>query len=210
MDDGGAIFINLIIHCIMGAIAAAIANSKGRSTVGWFFGGFFITLIGIIIVACLSNLKDDHARIQRDIDEKRRLREQLRQEQLKSESYRQYTMERLDAHDDHLGIDTKETQVMLPGTSPSAGSPYLNLSNQSPPIANAPPPMDISDGAVPEQEFEWYYSNNQADRSGPFTLGELQQLYAASEVNDQTLIWSEKLADWTAAAHVSELRQTAF
>lgn len=210
MDDGGVIIFSLVLRVIFGAISGAIASGKGRSTAGWFFGGFFLGLIGIIIVACLSNLKDDHARIQRDIDEKRRLREQLRQEQMKSESYRQYTTERLDAHDQHLGIDTKETQVMLPGASPSAGSPYLNLPNQTPPIAGAPPPMDISDGAVPEQEFEWYYSNNQADRSGPFTLGELQQLYAASEVNDQTLIWSEKLADWTAAAHVTELRQSAF
>ncbi len=210
MEDGAGIIIQLIIQCVLGAVAAAIANGKGRSTVGWFFGGFFIGLIGIIIVACLSNVKEDQARLQRDQEEKRRLREQLRQEQMKSESYRQYTMERLDAHDEHLGINTKETQVTLPGGSSVTSRPALNFPGHNAAMVSAPVPVDVPDGTVPEQEFEWYYSSNQVDRSGPFTLGELQQLYAANEVNDQTLVWSEKLSDWTAAAHVNELRQSTF
>ncbi len=206
MDDGAGLILQLIIQCVLGAIAAGIANSKGRSTVGWFFGGFFLGLIGIIIVACLSNVNEEQARQQRDAEEKRRLREQLRQEQLKSESYRQYTMERLDAHDSHLGIDTRETKVSLPGGSPVTAPAKLNLPGSGTHLDEAPPPMDIA----ADPSSEWYYSNNQTDRSGPYSLGELQQLYAAGEVDDQTLVWSESLADWTTASLVPELKRSNF
>lgn len=33
-----------------------IARSKGRSAVGWFFGGLFLGVIGLIIVANLKSL----------------------------------------------------------------------------------------------------------------------------------------------------------
>ena len=209
MDDGGAIIFNLLIGLVMGAIAASIANSKGRSTVGWFFGGFFLGLIGIIIVACLSNLKQEEAMRMRDQQEKRRLREQLRQEQLKSESYRQYTMERLDAHDEHLGIDTRDTQVALPGASPVAsGTPAL-LGTEMPVKR---PTLNV--GAAPQSEpspgpgAEWYYSSGGESREGPFTIHEIQQLAAIGEVSDSTLVWGPGMADWTAFKDVPGLQAT--
>lgn len=42
--------INTIISMI---ICPIIAGHKNRSVVGWIFGGFFLGLIGLIIVACL-------------------------------------------------------------------------------------------------------------------------------------------------------------
>ena len=45
--------INTIISMIACPI---IASKKGRSVVGWFFGGFFLGLIGLIIVACLKKI----------------------------------------------------------------------------------------------------------------------------------------------------------
>ncbi len=44
-----------VISCIACPI---IAHRKGRSAVGWFFGGLFLGGIGLIIICCLSN-KDD-------------------------------------------------------------------------------------------------------------------------------------------------------
>lgn len=43
-----------IINTVISTIACPIiAGQKNRSVVGWFFGGLFLSLIGLIIVACL-------------------------------------------------------------------------------------------------------------------------------------------------------------
>ena len=95
-------------------ICSAIASSKGRNVVGWFFVGLLTAVIGIIIIACMSNLKQEKARIEWAESERRRLREQLRQERTKSESFRQYSTARLDAHDKALDVDTRSVAA-LPG-----------------------------------------------------------------------------------------------
>lgn len=41
-----------VLSCIICPIVAA---SKGRSVIGWFFGGLLLGGIGIIIVSCLSD-----------------------------------------------------------------------------------------------------------------------------------------------------------
>ena len=43
-------FINTLISTI---VCPIIAGYKNRSVVGWIFGGMFLGLIGLIIVACL-------------------------------------------------------------------------------------------------------------------------------------------------------------
>lgn len=47
--------IGIIITVISMILCPIIAHSKGRSAVGWFFGGLFLGGIGLIIVACLSD-----------------------------------------------------------------------------------------------------------------------------------------------------------
>lgn len=43
-----------VINTLISTIACPIiAGYKGRSVAGWLFGGFFLGLIGLIIVACL-------------------------------------------------------------------------------------------------------------------------------------------------------------
>ena len=42
----------LLFRLIWGIVCAVIAKKKGRSG-AWFFGGFFLGLIGLIIVLCL-------------------------------------------------------------------------------------------------------------------------------------------------------------
>lgn len=212
MDDGGVLVFQLVVGLVFGFVAAAIASGKGRSGVGWFFGGFFLGLIGVIIVACLSNLKEEQDRQARDREEKRRLREQLRQEQLKSESYRQYTMERLDSHDEALGIDTKQTQIALPSggvAAPMESGPKLNYpgAKGAPPASrSAPPPIDPSGPDAGEIEYEWFYADQQSENCGPYTLHELRQLVASGLVTETTLVWSEKLSNWTPAGEVADVQ----
>ena len=129
------LIIQLVVMSVFGAIASAIASSKGRSTVGWFFGGFFLTWIGIVIVAVLPNLKEQKFKEEAIERENRRLREQLMQEQIKTEAFRRHAAARLDAHDSHLGIDTR---------SVAAENPFSNHQcATSLPVANHTPLCDF-------------------------------------------------------------------
>ena len=120
------LIIQLVLMVVFGCIASAIANSKGRSTVGWFFGGFFLGLIGIIIVAVLPNLKEQKFKEEAVERENRRLREQLMQEQIKTEAFRRHAAARMDVHDTHLGIDTRSVASTLPGANPQLALPNLS------------------------------------------------------------------------------------
>lgn len=47
--------LGVIVTVISTISCPIIANSKGRSAIGWFFGGLFLGGLGLIIVACLSS-----------------------------------------------------------------------------------------------------------------------------------------------------------
>ena len=51
--------IGIIVTAISMILCPIIAHGKGRSAIGWFFGGLFLGAIGLIIVACLSDKNDD-------------------------------------------------------------------------------------------------------------------------------------------------------
>jgi hypothetical protein len=152
MDDDDAAFlvIQLIARIICGAIAAAIASHKGRSAVGWFFGGFFIVIIGIIIVACLPNLNETRRRDQYVQQENRRLREQLMQEQIKNEAFRRHTAARLDSHDNQLGVDTRSIVSALPAADGTYSTPQLEDLSGSQPLI----PQQTDQQAFPQQGYQ--------------------------------------------------------
>jgi predicted Zn finger-like uncharacterized protein len=103
----------LLILIILGVLCAAVAHSKGRNVIGWFFIGFFLGLIGLILVLVVSNLKEAKEKEAHLEMEQRRLREQLRQERLKTEQFHKYARVRLDTHDQELNIDTRHVGPLL-------------------------------------------------------------------------------------------------
>jgi len=208
-DTPQVIVIELIIRVITGVIAAAIASSKGRSVVGWFFGGFFLFILGDIIIACLANL-NEHRNFQARVDmENRRLREQLYQERIKTDSFRQYTQQRLDAHDQTLGMDTRSLgQIPLAAPPaqylpPGQGGvyPVQPLDPYAPPAAYAGQVGQYAQPAMPEAQ--WYYE--QAGQSiGPISGDRIRQLFATGQVLPTTLVWCESLSDWTPLAQIPQ------
>ncbi|MGM9666045.1 MAG: hypothetical protein ACI3XX_05860 [Eubacteriales bacterium] len=46
--------LGAIVTVVSMIVCPIIAHEKGRSAVGWFFGGLFLGGIGIIIISCLS------------------------------------------------------------------------------------------------------------------------------------------------------------
>ena len=144
------LLIQLIVMSVFGAIAAAIANSKGRSAVGWFFGGFFLSWIGVVIVAVLPNLTEQRRKEQATERENRRLREQLVQEQMKTEAFRQHASARLDAHDNHMGIDTRGASAALSGPDAAQALPHYEDS----PALTADEWLNSVSEPAPAQSFE--------------------------------------------------------
>jgi len=207
--------IQLLVAGVCGIIAAAIASNKGRSAVGWFFGGFFLGLIGIIVVACLSNLKEEQARRLQAESERRRLREQLSQERHKSETYRRYSMQRLDAHDDALGLDTRSAAALPGGDAPSQALPAggedpaaaLHRMSGATPQAKDPQPVPppTTGPAAPRAFAEWYYEIN-GQTQGPVTEPDIKYLLRLKKIGPGTLLWTEQLGQWTPVSQVPTFR----
>jgi uncharacterized membrane protein YeaQ/YmgE (transglycosylase-associated protein family) len=189
----------LIVGAICGIITAAIASSKGRSVVGWFFVGFLLGLIGVIISLCMSNLKQQKAKEAFAAQERHRLREQLRQERLKNEAFRQYSTARLDAHDKHLGIET-HTAESLPHSPvrqalPSQGNEALDaLLSQT----RSPTP-------VPAAQTNWFYDRN-GQPVGPMPESEIHRMIQSGGIQKHTLVWTEGYDDWVAAKDVQQFQ----
>jgi len=160
VDNDAAAAVGILIGVLLiggffGGICAAIASSKGRSVIGWFFGGFFLGfiifpffgIIMIILVACLPNLKEKQRREEAIDRENRRLREQLMQEQIKNEAFRRHAAARLDNHDVQLGVDTRSAAPLLGAGFP--GAPQLGSTTpmlEHDPLANL---MPEAPGATP-------------------------------------------------------------
>jgi type II secretory pathway pseudopilin PulG len=87
-------------------------------------------LIGIIIVAVLPNLKEQKSKEDAIERENRRLREQLVQEQIKTEAFRRHASSRLDAHDSHIGVDTRSLTSALPVPNAPQGLPSIDPSDE--------------------------------------------------------------------------------
>ena len=220
--EAGIIIVILLVRIVLGAVASAIASSKGRSTVGWFFGGFFLDVIGIVVVAVLPNLKEQERRRTQAMSERRRLREQLRQEKMKTEAFRQHASGRLDAHDRVLGVDTRESPALAgPAPSPQLASgvgvpggagttprviPKASMTTpQQPqqPVQPVQPQQPVQ--PVREDSRLWYYASN-GESQGPVPFPALRAMVERGEVTAATLVWTEGQTDWLPASQVGVLR----
>ena len=198
MGYGGELVVELIVMLIFGVAVAAVANSKGRNTVGWFFLGFLFALFALIIVLCLSNLKEDEARWDAQAVEQRRMRERLRQEQMKNEALRQHTVARLDQHDEMLEINTRNSSpgLNLPPAS-QGGMPAIPVRATTPPaVPTAVPPVASPPAGFPATN--WYISEGN-QRQGPYSYEMLHSRARQGALPEKTLVWVEGMDGWREA-----------
>lgn len=224
-DDGAYLIIGLVIRFIFAVITAAVAKSKGRSVLGWFFCGLLFALLATIIVACLPNLKEKRRREEYLDQQNRRLREQLMQEQIKNEAFRRHAAARLDSHDQQLGVDTRSNNPAIAG--PEAGSQFAFLN--APDSATAPDFTTQPEYAVGAPRTEvvtstshslqseaetsvpvapkrtWHYEVD-GRTHGPISGQELAALATDGKIVGSTLIWTEQFGqDWKPASTVKAL-----
>lgn len=195
MNDGEAVF-QIIIMLAFGGATAAIANSKGRNGLGWFFVGFLFSCLGLILVLCMSNEKERIAQLEAQHIQNRRLQEQLKQEQMKTESLRQHTLSRLDKHDTVLGIDTKET------------APQLTMQD-GPKDPYAPQAPKIEDSNPANNNEIWFYEYG-GEQRGPTSINELAKLKQMNAFNEETLVWREGKDNWEHAKFQPELAKVLY
>jgi hypothetical protein len=157
------------INVVFGVICAIIANGRGRSAVGWFFIGFFLSCIGLVILLVIPDLaKEQFERSRRDA-ETRRLREQLRADRQLGDQRYDEVHKRLGVHDKALGVDT------------------------------APPPPSALGGAATGSQYAaapWYFDGGEGRRMGPLPFDDLRAAWRRSEVGPETFVWTEGMADW--------------
>ena len=187
--DENFIVLQLIGGVVFGVISAVVASSKGRNAVGWFFCGFFIGLIGLIIIACLPNLNEERNRRNYVDWQQRRVQEQIYQEQVKTQVFQQYTTARLDQHDQHLGLDTRPANQNL-GYNTGGNQGYLPGQGQP---------------QVNQQAAAWHViaSNNQ--RLGPLTSEQIMSLIHEQRLTPSSLAWSQQRNAWCQISEVQEL-----
>lgn len=205
----------LIFGLIFGIICAAIAHSKGRSAVGWFFVGFLIGLIGLIIILCMSDLKKERNQRMVADRERLRLREQLRQERLKNEAFRAHTTQRLDSHDQVLQLDTRQTTPLLADQSTPTFAPQAKESlppkqqQQSNALGDLAQQVQSTPARPPlPGEAIWHYAKN-GQPQGPHTEADIQDMILAKKLNAQSLVWKEGLQEWVAVHSVPEFASVA-
>ncbi len=199
--EGLPCFIGLVCAAVFGVICGMLANTKGRNVVGWSCGGvvsgLFCGIFGflpVILLVVLPNLNEQQAREQFVDRENRRLREQLRQERMKNEAFRQHTTARLDAHDDTLGTDTRQLTADQP-----TEQQLLSVA-----------PDDAVDSDLAQAASEgagggggWYYEQHGNTR-GPMNRSELVDMIHNGAIDANTLIWNEALVDWKPIGEIQQ------
>jgi hypothetical protein len=176
--------VTLIVSLICGVVTAIVGNSKGRSPIGWFFVGFFLGIIGLIISFVVSDLNREREFRSHSNLERRRLREQLKQERMKNEAFRRHAGARLDRHDRALGVDTRAAGRELTAEP-----------------ASAKPALPRPDSGR-RREREWFYEAGGEER-GPVPESVVRDMLSRGALGLDTLVWTEGLQDWTPAGRVS-------
>lgn len=172
------LLVNLLIAVIFGGISAAIAHGRGRSAAGWFFLGLFLSCLAIVLVMVLPDLKAEAARIQRQEQKTRRLREQIAKERQVADQRHDHIERRLGVHDTALGVDTSKP-------------PELPQEHAAP---------QLQDGV------EWFYARGE-HREGPVGSETIRHLLRTRALDSNALLWCEGMQDWRAARDVDAFRE---
>ncbi len=186
------VLFTIVIYVVFGVICALIAQSKGRSGIGWFFIGFFAACIGIIIILVLPNLKEEQAKHQQLQRENRRLREKVRKERQTADRRHAQTQQRLGVHDQALDVDTSRQ------LESKAGQEFLATSGKppSPPESRPPPKRN-----TPEEKV-WFYEDQGSLEQGPVSGRQLALLLKNNEINLTTPVWRDPWPQWRALGEV--------
>ena len=189
----------LLLAVVFGVICAAIASSRGRSGIAWFFIGFFAGCIGLIIVLCLPNLKEEQAKHMQLQRENRRLRERQRKERQVSDQRHARTQQRLGVHDQALDIDTSRQ------LESQAAQEFLTTSHEPPTPPGRPTEPKRPPKRNTPKEKVWFYEDQNSLEKGPVSSRQLALLLKINEINLDAQVWRDPWPQWRRLGDVEEL-----
>ncbi len=188
----------LVFAILLGVVCSLVANSRGRSALGWFFIGFFFGIFALIVLFVIPDLKELEAREQRLRNENRLLREQVKSHRVVADQRHDRQERRLTVHDRALGVDT-------------SGAPQLDDGDDAEPWTDAaPPPLPSAVPPTTADEFaaaSWRYAAG-AQARGPVTFRALRDLFAQGDVTPATLVWTPGMAEWLAVGNLPGLMES--
>jgi hypothetical protein len=185
----------LVFALVLAVICAAVANSRGRSALGWFFIGFFFGIFALIVLFVIPDLKELEAREERLRDENRRLREQVKSHRMVADQRHERQERRLTVHDRALGVDTSSAPQLTDGEDGEPGTDAV------------PPPLPAAAAPTTADEFaaaSWRYAAG-AQARGPVTFADLRALFVQGDVTPATLVWTPGMSEWLAVANLPGL-----
>ena len=192
------LIVYLVVWTIFGVICALIGQHRGRSGLAWFFIGFFLQIIGLILVLVLANLKKEEARQLQFQRENRRLRERLHKDRQTSDQRHSQVHHRLGLHDQTLDIDT--SQRLESHTGPE----YLEHTETRPPPPNRPPKFRRPPKPKKSEEV-WFYNDNNGQEQGPVSKDRLLSLLLSGQIGPGTQVWRAPWKEWRVLAEVEDL-----
>ena len=182
-----ALLINLLIPALFGVVCAVIAQSRGRSAVGWFFIGLIGGCIALIVLLVLPDLEVERQKYERLRRENLRLRERAKKDRQVADARHSQLEGRITAHDRALGLDTSQRDA-LPGAAPDL----------------LPELTGAGSDASAHATHDWYYVL-EGDSKGPVKFGELKILRREGFIAERTLLWYDGLGDWTPLGEIPGL-----
>ncbi|MEM7232960.1 MAG: DUF4339 domain-containing protein [Planctomycetota bacterium] len=195
--------VQVLICLAFGTICAVIASSRGRSSIGWFLLGFFFACFALIILLVIPDLKEEQARWDKAKRDQRRLKERLKQEQMKNAAFQEHVRGRLDHHDDALGVDTRNLLGSDP--EPDLLDHEADLLGQGM-GGTVPPPPPTGRAQSGFESTTWYVQTSDSE-SQSVSFSQLQMLYANLEIDSRTLVWCAGMPDWQPLGRVPGLEQ---
>ena len=194
MDPGAELFAQLMGAAVMGGITAGVAVHKGRSAVGWFFIGFLTGGIGLVVCLCMSNQKEQNEVLGHMEKETSKLREQLKYERLRNESFQHHVRTRIDAHDDALGVNTRAIGPGRPQAKPILPSTSLGAN----PVNRAALPSPSS-----FETSEWFVKfGSRSSQSLPFE--KLKKFWEIGNLTPETFVCTSE-CEWVPVQSVPGL-----
>lgn len=167
-------------NVVLSLVAAMVASHKGRNALGWFLlcffsGIFFSSLIVLIILFVLPDLREEETRVAREAAWRRRHQESFEEERHVNRRFRRHVIKRLDRQDEALGLPPLEEAAGEVPPPPRDPAPYPLLGNGS-----------------------WYIVKD-GHEEGPMPESSVIEKLRSGEVTGDTYVWSEGMQDWQRA-----------
>ncbi|KAL5489677.1 hypothetical protein EMCRGX_G018795 [Ephydatia muelleri] len=68
--------------------------------------------------------------------------------------------------------------------------------------------LEAAPDSARDTEKEWYFSNKDKEKEGPYSFKELKELWAESTINQKTRLWAQGMDGWRPLEQIAQLKWT--